>query len=74
MLFAWLDEMLCFSYCCWFVLCRSVPGVSRDRLRAFGSQRTAILAALGELHQVCGAGTVIFTLSVGFYQGIVQQS
>lgn len=66
--------------CCAFLtavglwLCRSVPGVSRDRLQAFGSQRTAILAALGELHQVCGAGTVIFTLSVGFYQGIVQQS
>lgn len=62
----------CFSYCRW-VVPLSLGAWSHDRPRALGSYRAAILAALGELHQACGAGTGNFTLSVGFYQGIVQQ-
>lgn len=55
-------------------LCHLVPGVSHDRPKTFVSYRAAVPAALGELHQACGAGSGNFTLSIGFYQGIVQQS
>ena len=43
----------------------------------WGSYRTAILAALGELHYVRGAGIVNFTLfgcREGLYEEIVQQT
>lgn len=44
-----------------------------DRPGTFRPYRAAIQAALGELHQACGAASGNFTLSIGFYQGIVQQ-